>query len=114
MRTAKDLSNNIVSTIVTGGIFSALGAVGAAIVQTVNGRYESRAKAADLIAGAAGSLADRLTTMNERLEEDNQKLREVVDVLVDSVSLLLDHANDLPENVRQAAHEALSAAKGKL
>lgn len=108
------MSNGIVNTIVTGGIFSALGAVAAALVQTINGRHESRAKAADLIAGAAGSLTDRLATMNERLEEDNQNLREVVDVLVDSISLLLDHATELPDSVRRAAHEALLAAKKKL
>lgn len=114
MRAAKDLSNNIVTTIVTGGIFSAVGAVGAALVQTINGRHESRAKAADLIAGAAGNLADRLTSMNERLEEDNQKLREVIDVLMDSISLLLDHSSELPDTVRESAREALAAAKRKL
>ena len=104
----------LVQTIITGGMFSALGAIGAAIVNTINGRSESRAKAADLIAGAAGSLADRLTKLNEKLEEDNNKLREVVGVLADSVSLLLDHAVDLPDTVRNAAHEALNVAKLKL
>ena len=95
-------------------MFSALGAIGAAIVNTINGRSESRAKAADLIAGAAGNLADRLTKLNDKLEEDNEKLREVVAVLADSISLLLDHAVDLPDNVRVAAHEALVTAKTKI
>lgn len=105
---------SLIQTIITGGMFSALGAIGAAIVQTINGRSESRAKAADLIAGAAGSLADRLTKINDQLVADNQTLREVADILVDSVSLLLDHAPEVPESVRKAAHDALLVARTKL
>ena len=108
------MPDSLVNAVLTGGVFTALGAIGAALVNAFNGRPESRARAADLIAGAAGGLVDRLGQANGRLETENRNLREVVTVLVDTVTLLLDHAIDVPSPVVASAHESLSIARAKL
>lgn len=82
-------------------------------MQGLSGRAESRAKAADLIAGAAGGLADRLSALNEKLEADNSRLRSAVLSLVDAVTVVLASA-DMPDEVASQARRALGEAKQHL
>jgi hypothetical protein len=90
---------SIVTTLVTGGAGVSLGAIGTAVVQAVSGKNQSRAQAADLVADAAGNLADRLSKLNEKLDGENRQMRNAILLLTDQVDVILPLVNAPPTTI---------------
>lgn len=103
-------TGQIVSTLITGGMGAAAGGVLTAILQIMSRRGESRARAADLVAGAAGGLAEQQAKTIDRLDRENAKLREALILLSEAVEDLLPYVQ-ASEEVIGAAREALHAAR---
>lgn len=72
-------SNNILTTLVTGGLGATFGGIITAVLQVVGKRGESKAAAADLVSKAAGSIVARLDQENKALREAILLLIEVMD-----------------------------------
>lgn len=103
------MHSSVVGTIITGGLGATLGGVMTALIQVLSKKSESRAKAADIVADAAGGLADRLNHMNEDLTKDNKVLRQSVLVLigvVDAAVLDLPPGSPWAEKLRHASEAA--------
>lgn len=92
---------SIVSALVSGGVGVSMGAIGTAVVQSVSGKSESRAHAADMVADAAGNLADRLSKLNEKLDGENRQMRTAILLLTDVVDQILPLVNAPPQTVAQ-------------
>jgi NAD(P)-dependent dehydrogenase (short-subunit alcohol dehydrogenase family) len=90
---------NVVSALVTGGAGVSVGAIGTAIVQAMSGKNQSRAHAADLVADAAGNLADRLSKLNEKLDGENRQMRTAILLLTDQVDTILPLVNAPPHTI---------------
>jgi hypothetical protein len=100
----------LISAVITGGIGAAAGGVITAIIQVTSRRGESRAKAADLVAGAAGGLATQQANTINRLDKENDQLRAALLSLSITVEDLLPYLQASPEVVSKA-REALRAAR---
>lgn len=98
-----------IPALITGGLGAALGSIGTALVQSLSGRGLSRAEAADKVANAAGSLAERLDKMNSHLEMENQGLRRAVLALTDLIEEVVPLLPD--PGIRQRAHDAITTAR---
>lgn len=92
---------SIVTGLITGGAGVSLGAIGAAAVQAFSGKNKSRAQAADLVADAAGNLADRLSKLNEKLDGENRQMRTAILLLTDQVDTILPLVNAPPHTIAQ-------------
>lgn len=86
----------VVTGMITGGAGVSMGAIGTAIVQAASGKRHSRALAADLVADAAGGLADRLSKLNEKLDGENRQMRTAILLLTDQVDVVLPHITASP------------------
>jgi hypothetical protein len=69
---------DVLAALAYAGAGAGIGTIGAAVITSRGQKGESRAHAADLIANAAGELADRVTKLNEHLEVQNQDLHEAI------------------------------------
>lgn len=98
-----------IPALITGGLGAALGSIGTALVQSLSGRGLSRAEAADKVANAAGSLADRLDKMNANLSKENAGLRRAVLALTDIIEEVTPLLPD--PMIRQRAHDAITTAR---
>lgn len=101
---------DVLAALAYAGVGAGLGSIGAAVVTSRSGKSEARAHAADLIANAAGSLADRLEKMNTNLETENRQLRQAVGCLVDAIDEMVPMLIGPPEAIRKIK-AATSAAK---
>lgn len=88
-RTQRVATVDVVTAIISGGVGASIGSIGVAIVQTRGRKGESRATAADLVANAAGGLADRLDKKNKELEIENRELKKSVICLTDLLDTLI-------------------------
>lgn len=68
--------NEIVSSLVTGGIGATVGSILTAVIQSLSGRAKSRAEAAEIITGAS----DRIII---RLEKENKSMRKAIVLLTE-------------------------------
>lgn len=96
--------------IITGGLGVTIGSVGAAVIQAFTRRSENRAHAADMVADAAGNLADRLTKLNDELEGENRQMRNALLLLTDVVDQIIPLVNAPPSTIAQLK-KANNAAK---
>lgn len=103
-------TTQVISTVITGGIGAAMGGVLTAIIQVTSRRGESRARAADLVAGAAGGLATQQANTIARLDKENTKLREALTILTEAVEELLPYVQADPEVITRT-REALRHAR---
>ena len=103
------MMSEVVSALITGGLGAAIGSVGTAVVQSLSGRGESRAIAADRVTNAAGNLADRLDRFNLKLERENQQLRRAMVMLAEAVEDILPTIAD--EAVRDKVQDAINEAR---
>jgi membrane-bound ClpP family serine protease len=98
------------SAILSGGIGASIGSVITAIVQTVSGKKESRARAADIIETTAGRWLDRLNERNETLEDENSAYRQALNLVEDAaeelIAVLHEEQPDLVRKVRGRLAEA--------
>ena len=97
--------------LIIGGVGAALGAIGAAIIQSIGGKSESRAHAADLVVTAASGLMDRTLARDTRLEEENRKLRRALLNTTDMLETLLPLMIDLPPEVVAEAKRVVVTSK---
>ena len=101
--------SNLATLFITGGVGAALGSVFTAIVEVVSKRGESRASAADLVARAAGNLADRLDRINDNLDKENMQMRSAIIAFTDTIEELVPL---LPNELsRVKATQALKASR---
>lgn len=101
---------SVVTALVTGGAGVSLGAIGTAVVQAFSGKNQNRAQAADLVADAAGNLADRLSKLNEKLDGENRQLRNAILLLTDQVDTVLPFVT-APPNTIATLKKANNSAK---
>lgn len=103
------MMSDVVAALVTGGLGATIGTLGTAVVQSMSGRGESRAIAADRVTNAAGNLADRLDKFNSKLERENASLRRALFALCEAVEDIVPVIED-PE-VRERVHGAVTEAR---
>lgn len=98
-------SNNVLSMILTGGVGATVGGLLTAVVQTLSGRGQSKAAAADLVSKAAGSIV-------ARLDQENKALREAVLLLIEVMDEVSPELNTHPHVARKllAARRAAERA----
>lgn len=101
---------DVLTAIAYAGVGAGAGSIGAAVVTSRSGKAEARAHAADLIANAAGALADRLERMNTTLEAENRQLRHAVGCLTDAIDEMIPMLVGPPEVINRI-RKATSAAK---
>lgn len=82
-------ANDVVNSLVSGGVGAAIASVISAAINSWSRKGESRAHAADLVTSAAGSLIERLEEENKRLNETNKMFRECVLDLTDIIDELI-------------------------
>lgn len=99
-----------VTALAYAGIGAGLGSIGAALVQSMSGKSESRAKATDMIAEAASNLSDRQANTINRLSLENEKMRKAIILLSDVIDEVLPQ---LPLNKMELTklRKAINAAK---
>lgn len=97
------MTNQVVPSLISGGLGATIAAVAVAVIQTWGKRSEARAHAADLITHAA-------TEMIDRLQRDNKELREAVLLLTDVLDMSLPLI-DAPPEVLDKLKEAKRAAE---
>lgn len=102
------MADSFITTLVTGGVGATLGGIATALVQVVSKKGETRARAADIVADAAGGLADRLNHLNEGLEVENRQLRQTMRLLTAAVDEVL-HEIESPSVLK--LRKANNAAK---
>jgi hypothetical protein len=103
-------ASTLVSLLVSGGAGAAFTAVATPLIQHLSHRSETRAHAADLIADAAGSVADRYSKLNDQLDIRNRQMRTAIMVLTDTVDQIGPYLN-APTSVTQQLKRANHAAK---
>ena len=101
--------NDVVTTLITGGIGATMGTIITAIIQSISKRSESRAIAADRVTNAAGNLADRLDKINGDLESENRHMREALIALAEGIEEMLPLAQD--EETRMKIRETIKIAR---
>src|SRR5271167_2026914 len=77
-------AGNIVTSITSAGVGSAVGYIAAAIIQARSQRETDENKAGALVEAAA-TLTDRLLTRNKELSSTNRHLRQALNKLIDAV-----------------------------
>lgn len=101
--------SDVLAALAYAGAGAGIGSIGAAIITSRSGKSESRAHAADLIANAAGTLADRLDKMNTTLEAENRQLRHAVTCLtaaIDEMVPMLSGPPDVIARIKKATNAA--------
>lgn len=100
---------NPIGWILAGGGGTVVGTLLMAVIQTLTGRGEARAHAADMITEAASNLADRQSATIERLEKRSQRqaaaiiaLTAVVDELIDQIPISVSERVKLQKAVNTA------------
>lgn len=98
-------SHNVLSTILTGGVGATLGGLITAVIQTLSGRSQSKAAAADLVSKAAGSIV-------ARLDQENKALREAILLLIEVMDEVSPELNTHPQVTKKllAARRAAERA----
>lgn len=94
----------------SGGFGAGIATVVVAMIQTFSKRSESRATAADLITGAAGSLAVRQGETIVRLEARIERQAQAIVALTAVLDEILPRL-DITESDRRKLHKAIMAAK---
>ena len=79
-----DISSMIVG-IVSGGVGTSLGAIGAAIVQSRTQKGEARATAADIVTGASAKIIVRLEQENKQMREAIVLISTLIDELIEDM-----------------------------
>lgn len=98
------------TVLITGGLGVTLGSIGAAIIQAITRRSENRAHAADMVADAAGNLADRLSKLNDKLDGENRQMRNAILLLTDVVDQIIPLVSAPPHTIA-SLKKANNAAK---
>src|SRR5271166_5392348 len=86
---------NILSSVTSAGVGTAVGYIAAAIIQTRSQRESDEDKAGALVTAAA-TLTDRLLTRNRELSHTNTQLRRALNKLIDAVQLAQDTFEHFP------------------
>lgn len=94
-------TGSVIEALLVGGGGVSIGAIATAIVQSMTGKSESRAHAADMVADAAGNLADRLSKLNEKLDGENRQMRTAILLLTDVVDQVSPLINAPPQTIAQ-------------
>jgi hypothetical protein len=98
------------SLLVSGGLGVTIGTVATAVIQAMTVRGETKARAADMVADAAGNVTDRVTKLNDRLDAENHQMRTAIILLTDVVDQIIPLVQATPETVAQLK-KANNAAK---
>lgn len=104
------MSGESLGVLITGGLGVTLGSIGAAAVQAFTRRSENRAHAADMVADAAGNLADRLSRLNDKLDGDNKQMRNAILLLTEVVDQIIPLVSAPPQTIAHLK-KANNAAK---
>lgn len=103
-------TSDVVTALISAGAGAGLASIVVALINTRSGKSEARAHAADLVATAAGGLADRLTKFNDSLVLETKGLRAAIGALVDVLDEVMPRITATPEDV-VLLHEAIKAAR---
>lgn len=102
-------TSSFITALITGGLGTAIGTIGTAVVHSLSNKGSAKAEAADRVTNAAGNLADRLDKMNSRLEEENRRMRLALVSLAEAVEDLIDEIES--DAKRQKIQRAVNAAR---
>lgn len=101
--------SELIPALLTGGLGAAIGGIGTAVVQSISGRGQSRAEAADRVTNAAGNLADRLDKEIARRDAEIERMRKALVLLAEAVEDLLPTVQS--EAIRIKTQKAIREAR---